>query len=642
MRVKGTFVRKTIIVNRCASLASLSLLSPELWASGTAQNDELALKALIFGSLAIVFGGMSFVLGRLNSRLKNNIESHQATEVMMSKLSSAVTNSGASIVMTDANGVIEYVNQKFCRNNGYLHHEVIGQAIDILSPERRVDEADIQLLDNRCLKASWEGEALCLKKNGAQYWSAITVAAVYNRDRIITNYVISAIDISALKDANSKMQNLALFDSLTGLANRRLFIDRLHQSILSARRHKHSSAIMFLDLDQFKRINDTLGHQAGDELLVTIAERLKTCVRKQDTVARLGGDEFTILLNDVSNNDKIAAIAEHILTILKKPIKLGKHEVIISTSIGITIAPTDSTSSETLMRNADMALYKAKERGRDGFCFFTEELNVRANHLMEIEHEMRHALENDEFYLHYQPQVDLKTNQIQSVEALIRWRHPTKGEISPVDFISIAEETGLIIPIGDWVMKKACSEIQQLNENTGLNIRVAVNLSTRQFTDLKLVNTVVEALEQAGMDAKNLELEVTESMLMEDMETVIDQLNRIKAAGSTVTIDDFGSGYSSFSYLKSLPVDILKVDREFVRDVPDDLNAMEITSAIIAVAHKLNLKVVAEGVEDIDQRDFLNINRCDYAQGYLFSRPLGYTDLRKFFLEDQQNLKQAV
>ncbi|KZZ71174.1 hypothetical protein A3765_15000 [Oleiphilus sp. HI0130] len=399
---------------------------------------------------------------------------------------------------------------------------------------------------------------------------------------------------------------------------------------------------MFLDLDQFKRINDTLGHQAGDELLVTIAERLKTCVRKQDTVARLGGDEFTILLNDVSNNDKIAAIAEHILTILKKPIKLGKHEVIISTSIGITIAPTDSTSSETLMRNADMALYKAKERGRDGFCFFTEELNVRASHLMEIEHEMRHALENDEFYLHYQPQVDLKTNQIQSVEALIRWRHPTKGEISPVDFISIAEETGLIIPIGDWVMKKACSEIQQLNENTGLNIRVAVNLSTRQFTDLKLVNTVVEALEQAGMDAKNLELEVTESMLMEDMETVIDQLNRIKAAGSTVTIDDFGSGYSSFSYLKSLPVDILKVDREFVRDVPDDLNAMEITSAIIAVAHKLNLKVVAEGVEDIDQRDFLNINRCDYAQGYLFSRPLGYADLRKFFLEDQQNLKQAV
>lgn len=635
-------MKKTIIASRCASLASLCLLSPYLWASETVQNEELALKAFIFGALAIIFGGMSFVLTRLNSRLKNNIESHQATEMMMSKLSSAVTNSGASIVMTDANGVIEYVNQKFCRNNGYLHHEVIGQSIDILSPERRIDEADLQLLDSRCLKASWEGEALCMKKNGTHYWSAITAAAVYNRDRIITNYVISAIDISALKDANSKMQNLALFDSLTGLANRRLFIDRLHQSILSARRHKHSAAIMFLDLDQFKRINDTLGHQAGDELLVTIAERLKTCVRKQDTVARLGGDEFTILLNDVSNNDKIASIAEHILTILKKPIKLGKHEVIVSTSIGITIAPTDSTSSETLMRNADMALYKAKERGRDGFCFFTEELNVRASHLMEIEHEIRHALNNDEFYLQYQPQVDLKTNQIKSVEALIRWRHPTKGEISPVDFISIAEETGLIVPIGDWVMKKACCEIQHLNDNTGLNIRVAVNLSTRQFTDLKLVNTVMEALEQAGMDARNLELEVTESMLMEDMETVIDQLNRIKAAGSTVTIDDFGSGYSSFSYLKSLPVDILKVDREFVRDVPDDLNAMEITSAIIAVAHKLNLKVVAEGVEDIDQRDFLNINRCDYAQGYLFSRPLDYADLRKFFLEDQQSYKEAM
>lgn len=635
-------MRKTIIASRCASLLSLCLLSPYLWAADSIPSDDLALKSFIFGSLAIVFGGMSFVLNRMNSRLKNNIESHQATEIMMSKLSSAVTNSGASIVMTDANGIIEYVNQKFCRINGYLHHEVIGQPIEILSPDRHVDDEDTQLLDSACLKASWEGEALCMKKNGSQYWSAINSAAVFNRDRVITNYVISAIDISALKDANNKMQNLALFDSLTGLANRRLFIDRLHQSVLSARRHKHSSAIMFLDLDQFKRINDTLGHQAGDELLTIIAERLKTCVRKQDTVARLGGDEFTILLNDVSSNDKIASIAEHILAILKKPIRLGKHEVIVSTSIGITIAPSDSTCTETLMRNADMALYKAKERGRDGFHFFTNELNVRASHLMEIEHEMRHALQNEEFYLQYQPQIDLRTNQIHSVEALIRWRHPTKGEISPADFISIAEETGLIVPIGEWVLKKACSEIQDLNENTGMDIRVAVNLSTRQFTDLKLVNTIAEALDQANMPARNLELEVTESMLMEDMETVIDQLNRIKAAGSTVTIDDFGSGYSSFSYLKSLPVDILKVDREFVCDIPEDLNAMEITSAIIAVAHKLNLKVVAEGVEDVDQRDFLNINRCDYAQGYLFSKPLSYGDLRNYFNRDQHRFKQAI
>lgn len=623
-------------------LVSLLLTSPALLANDNSYNEELLFKVFVFSSLAILFASMSFVLTRLNTRLKQNIEAHQASELMMSKLSSAVTNSGASIVMTDAAGTIEYVNQKFCRSNGFLHHEVIGQPMDILSPDTVTDDDSIHLLDRDCLKSSWEGEALCVKKNGTEYWSAITVAAVYNKERLITNYVISAIDISALKDANTKMQNLALFDSLTGLANRRLFIDRLHQSVLSARRHKQSTAIMFLDLDQFKRINDTLGHHAGDELLVTIAERLKTCVRKQDTVARLGGDEFTIVLNDVSNNDKVAAIAEHILHILKRPIKLGKHEVIVSTSIGITIAPTDSTCSETLMRNADLALYRAKERGRDGFYFFTEELNVRASHLMEIEHEIRHALTNDEFYLQYQPQIDLKTNEVHSVEALIRWRHPVKGEISPNDFISIAEETGLIVPIGQWVMRKACEEVQKLNDETGRSLRVAVNLSTRQFTDLRLVNTVVEALTAANMPAQNLELEVTESMLMEDMEMVIDQLNRIKAAGSTITIDDFGSGYSSFSYLKSLPVDILKVDREFVHDVPEDLNAMEITSAIIAVAHKLNLKVVAEGVETVDQKDYLNINQCDYAQGYLFSHPLTYNDLREYFVKPAIALRRVV
>jgi diguanylate cyclase (GGDEF)-like protein/PAS domain S-box-containing protein len=598
-----------------------------------ALSEDLLLQLFVSGSLAIAFAAMCFVLIRLNRRLKENISTHQATEVMMSKLSSAVTNSGASIVITDAKGQIEYVNQKFCRISGYLHHEVIGQAFDMLSPKHASEDTSINLLNNQCLKTSWEGEVLCIKKNQSEYWAAITVAAVFSRDREVTNYVISAIDISALKDANSKMQNLALFDSLTGLANRRLFIDRLHQSVLSARRHKRSAAILFLDLDQFKRINDTLGHQAGDELLCTIAERLKTCVRKQDTVARLGGDEFTILLNDVSNTNKIASIADHILNILKKPIKLGKQEVIVSTSIGITIAPEDSTCGETLMKNADMALYKAKEKGRDGYCFFTEELNVKANNLLEIENELRRAIQNDEFYLHYQPQINLKTNQIHSVEALIRWKHPVKGDIPPIDFISIAEETGLIVPIGEWVLRRACMEIAQLNRETGVDLRVAVNLSTRQFLDLKLVNCVANAIDSADLPAENLEIEVTESMLMHDMDTVIDQLNRIKAAGSIISIDDFGSGYSSLSYLKSLPVDILKVDREFVRDVPDDLSAMEITSAIIAVAHKLNLKVVAEGVETEDQRDFLNINNCDFAQGYLFSRPLSFPDLQKYFTQ---------
>ncbi len=595
-------------------------------------DSDTLLKLLATAVAAALFGMLCFVLIRLNKRLKKNLQAHEATELMMSKLSSAVTNSGASILITDAKGYIEYVNQKFCRVTGYLHHEVIGQSIKILAPRDAQKEEEACILDEACLKSNWEGEVLCSKKNKTAFWNAITVSAVFDKNKVVTNYVLSAVDITALKQANRQMENLALFDSLTGLANRRLFIDRLHQSILNARRHNSVAALFFLDLDQFKRINDTLGHHAGDELLLTVAERLKTCVRKQDTVARLGGDEFTILLNNIADTDKIAGIAKQILKALKEPVKLGKHEVIVSTSIGITLAPTDSTCSETLMKNADLALYMAKENGRDGYYFFTEDLNIRANRLLHIENELRIAIQNGDFHLHYQPQINLKTGEISSVEALIRWKHPEKGDIPPSEFISIAEDTGLIVPIGEWVLRNACKQIKTLQELTGKELRVAVNLSPRQFNDPKLESIVADALEHSGLPANNLEIEVTESMLMHDIDTVIGQLNKIKSTGSTITIDDFGSGYSSLSYLKSLPVDILKVDQEFVTDIPEDLNAMEIASAVIAVAHKLNLKVIAEGVENIDQRDFLVINKCDYAQGYFFSKPLSFEELSSFFI----------
>jgi len=605
--------------------------------SAYATSDVLSVTSLqaMFASFsAALFGTLCFVLYRLNRRLQKNIRSNEATEIMMSKLSSAITNSGASILITDQNGVIEYVNQKFCTTTCYLHSDVIGQSIDMLTPPE--NEQKCGPISKDYLKPVWEGELILRKKNRSSYWNAVTISAVYGKNKVITNYVMSAIDITALKNANKKMENLALFDSLTGLANRRLFTDRLNVSILNAQRHDKVTALFFLDLDQFKRINDTLGHQAGDQLLLIAAERIKGCVREQDTVARLGGDEFTILLNDITELDKIASIADSVLSTLKQPIKLGKQEVIISTSIGITLAPTDSTDSETLMKNADLALYMAKDNGRDCYHFFTEDLNTRANKLLHIENELRQAIANEDFYLHYQPQINLKTGEIASVEALIRWRHPDKGEIPPSEFISIAEETGLIVPIGEWVMRRACKEIHQLYLQTGKHLRVAVNLSPRQFNDLNLVDTVANALKDSGLEAEKLELEVTESMLMDDIGTVIEQLNRIKSTGSTISIDDFGSGYSSLCYLRSLPVDILKIDQEFVTDIPDDLSAMEIASAVIAVAHKLNLKVVAEGVENIDQRDFLVINGCDYAQGYFFSRPLCYEGLHAFFVEEQQ------
>ncbi|WP_231872234.1 MULTISPECIES: EAL domain-containing protein [unclassified Oleiphilus] len=624
-------------------LSTLAITSPVLAAVSVedTESSTMLLKLMASAGLAALFGTLCFILFRLNARLKNNVKSHEATEQLMSKLSSAVTNSGSSIVITSSSGLIEYVNDKFCQITGYQRDEIVNKPIGILKPSSEHCAADICALDSGFLQKqdSWEGEILCSKKDSSVFWNTITISAVYDKHNEISSYVLSAVDVTALKEATQKMEHLALFDSLTGLANRRLFIDRLHQSILNARRHQKLTALFFLDLDQFKRINDTLGHQAGDQLLLTVADRLKSCVRKQDTVARLGGDEFTILLNDISDIDKISAIAQTILDTLKEPVRLGKHEVIVSTSIGITLAPTDSINSETLMKNADLALYMAKENGRDGYHFFTEALNLRANKLLEIENELREAIKNNDFYLNYQPQINLKTGEISSVEALIRWEHATKGDISPADFIPVAEETGLIVQIGEWVLRNACKEIMQLNALTGRSLRVAVNLSPRQFDDPELVNVVSSALEHSGLAAENLEIEVTESMLMNDIDAVIAQLNSIKSTGSTITIDDFGSGYSSLSYLKSLPVDILKIDQSFVYDIPDDLNAMEIASAVIAVAHKLNLKVVAEGVENIDQRDFLVINKCDYAQGYFFSRPLTFKKMHNFFIES--DLKTA-
>jgi diguanylate cyclase (GGDEF)-like protein/PAS domain S-box-containing protein len=604
----------------------------------TGYNSLTTFQLIVLISFAIAFSALWLSWFKLKQRLKRNTQNLEATETMMSKLNSAVTNSGASIVITGKDGTIEYVNQKFCRLTGYLHHDVISKPISVLSSNPNIDlEIDrnrheaFSLLDTNCLQENWEGDVLCMKKDRSEFWNALTVSAVFDKHKNITNYVLSAVDITDLKEANRKMQHLALFDSLTGLANRRLFIDRLHQSILNARRHNTITALFFLDLDQFKRINDTLGHHAGDQLLLIVAERLTACVRNQDTVARLGGDEFTILLNNLTDTDKIANIAKNILSSLKEPVRLGKHEVIVSTSIGITLAPTDSHCSETLMKNADLALYMAKDNGRDGYYFFTEDLNIRANKLLETENELRNAIKNGEFHLHYQPQINLKTGEISCVEALIRWEHPTKGDIPPSEFISIAEETGLIVQIGEWVLMNACLEIKNLTNITGKELRVAVNLSPRQFDDPKLISIVSKALDNSGLCPKNLEIEVTEGMLMNDINVVIDQLTNIKSTGSTITIDDFGSGYSSFSYLKSLPVDILKIDQSFVYDIPEDLDAMEIASAVIAVAHKLNLKVVAEGVENIDQRDFLVINKCDFAQGYFFSKPISALELQNLF-----------
>ncbi len=576
-------------------------------------------------------------------RLAASRRARDESETNLTKFSSAVMNSGAMIIITDSDGRIEFVNERFCELTRFNADEMLGQSLAKLSAIVNLNGTETGVTTNflDCLQPHWKGELLCQTNGATPLWTAVTTSSVLDEHGDTRNYIVSAVDITDLKIAHRRMEQLALFDSLTGLANRRLFQDRLEQALQSVRRRGNQLAIFFLDLDDFKRVNDSMGHDAGDMLLLTVAERLKACVRGQDTVARLGGDEFTILLHDVSDPKDMTMIAENILASLKAPIRLNQQEVLISTSIGITTAPSDGDRSETLMKNADLALYRAKDKGRDQYDFFTSALNQRAVRLMNLERELRHGLRQDEFSLLFQPQVDLSTGTVSSLEALVRWQHPQRGEVMPDEFIPVAEDTGLIVPLGNWVLQNACMQIKLLQQLTGQQLRVAVNLSPRQFRDPALEGVVDHALSASGLRPESLELEVTESMLMDDIAAVSDQLGRLKARGVTITIDDFGTGYSSLRHLKHLPVDCVKIDEEFIMDIPDNRDNIGITNAVISIARELDLKVVAEGVECGEQEYYLRDQGCDIAQGYYFGAPMTFESAYRFFSTqgEQQMLK---
>lgn len=434
-------------------------------------------------------------------------------------------------------------------------------------------------------------------------------------------------DITERQRDQQQLRNYAFYDSLTGLPNRRLLRERLEQGLGRMRRRKRSIALLYLDLDDFKRINDTLGHDAGDRLLVQVANRLRAVLRESDTVARLGGDEFNILLEDVKDASDVQRVAYKVLESLRTPIPIDGHEILVTTSIGVTLAPKDGADSETLLRNADIALYDAKDCGADRLRFFSDEMNQRAQKRLEIENEIRRGLRRGEFVLNYQPLVHLETRRVACVEALLRWNHPKRGVVGPADFIDIAEETGLIVPLGHWVLRRACEEVLQHDFEGEDGPRVAVNLSLRQFRDPDLLLVMRQTIQECGVDPSRLELELTESAIMENLGETLRILAELKELGITISIDDFGTGYSSLAQLKRLPVDTVKVDRTFVRDLPDDTEDLAITSAIIAMAHKMNLRVVAEGIETEAQLDFLSANGCDFGQGFLFSRAVPFDEL---------------
>lgn len=437
------------------------------------------------------------------------------------------------------------------------------------------------------------------------------------------------------KQAEVKLRRMAHYDGLTGLANRDQFRKRLEHALAKAARHHGSVGLMMIDLDRFKTVNDGFGHLAGDQLLITVAQRLRQCLRKTDRLARLGGDEFTVILEHLHSLEEAEGVAQRIIEAVSEPFVVEKHEIYITPSIGITIYPGDGDTAERLMKNADAAMYEVKGAGRNGYKFFTPSMSERSGELRRMESALRLAIEQSEFVLHYQPRVSLQTGRLQGVEALVRWQRPDTTLIPPAEFIPVAEETGLIVALGEWVVHKALEQVRDWLDSGLPATRVSVNISAQQFRKRDLAAMIAEALKQAGLGGEYLEVEITESLLMEDTAASVATLQRLKDLGVSIAIDDFGTGHSSLHYLKRFPIDTLKIDRSFIGNLPNDHDDSTITTAIIGLAHNLGLTVVAEGVETREQVNFLRERQCDEAQGFLFSAALNTAQLTAYLQRER-------
>jgi len=525
------------------------------------------------------------------------------------------------IIITDRNANILRINKAFTDITGYTGREVMGQNPRLLKSGRHDESFYQNFWASLNETGQWTGEIWNRHKNGDVYpqWASITV--LRNNQGEVSHYIASFIDITDKKLSEQHIYRLAHFDALTNLPNRTLLSDRLDQAIAQAKRCGRKVAILFFDLDDFKLINDTLGHSAGDVLLQLIAGNLKASVREGDTVARLGGDEFVAVLSYITSAQDVIVVAEKILTAIRQPLSLEGRRVDISFSLGISLFPDDGKEAEALLKYADIALYRAKHKGKDRHEFFTREMTRALEARRRLEEELKLALEQQQFVLYYQPQIDLVTGRAIGVEALIRWQHPDHGLIPPFKFIPAAEETGLIIPIGRWVLEEACRQHCSWQQ-ADLNVRMAVNLSARQIRDDELLDLLANVLDSFSIKPGMLEMELTETCLMDNPETGIQLVRDMKDMGLSLAMDDFGTGYSSLSYLKCFTMDTLKIDQSFVHDLPDDKQDAAIASTIISMAGNLNLKVLAEGVETKEQLAFMVERGCNEVQGYYFSKPV--------------------
>lgn len=592
------------------------------------QFKVIGIVLVILGLLYVVL--YIFIAKADKILIRQHKENKQATEVS-SRFGRLLDRSSNEIYIFNADNFhFTHVNKGGRDNLGYCIEELYEMTAWDIKSEINHDEflSYVEPLRNGERKQI-NFETVHERKDGSTY--PVEVRLQLSSSEKPPVYVAMILDITERKKAEDQLNYLAYYDNLTGLPNRRLFIDRLQQAMKEANRNEQLVAVLFIDLDHFKKINDSMGHETGDILLKEAAQRLRNCVRAGDTVARLGGDEFTLVLSSMKHANNAINIAEQILENFSKPFHIKSIDLFITVSIGVTLYPLDDNSADDLLRDADTAMYHAKENGRNNFQFYNNEMTARLEERLKLERELREALVRNEFILFYQPQVDSENGTVVGMEALIRWQHPHQGLIAPDHFISVAEETGLIIPIGKWVLQEACKQTKLLHTSGVPPIHISVNLSARQLEDPCLVQMVDQILKETELEPALLDLEITESMLMSDINRVIQTLEELSALGVTISVDDFGTGHSSLAYLKRFPISTLKIDRSFIRDTPENKDDVSITIAIINMAHALGLKIVAEGVETKEQLEFLKQYKCNLIQGYYFSKPIAFNEIVKLF-----------
>jgi diguanylate cyclase (GGDEF)-like protein/PAS domain S-box-containing protein len=611
---------------------SATLADASRWASEITRKISYT----IFMLFAAIGLGVSW---RVISRIRY-IENELLANEANLRISATAFESQESLIITDANGLILRINKAFSQNSGYTQEEVIGQSPRMFKSGRHSPEFYQDMWKTLTIHGFWQGEIWDKRKNGQIYPKWLSISAVMGPDLQISHYIGSYIDITERKESEEKIKHLAFHDHLTNLPNRRLLLDRLKMALTVSERSGKKGALLFIDLDNFKDINDTLGHDIGDLLLQQVAQRLESCLYAVDTVSRMGGDEFVVIVQDLSELSTDAArraelVGMKVLAALRLPFKVNQNEFNCTASIGITLFDGKEHLKDELMKQADIAMYHAKKSGRNTLRFFDIEMQDAINMRTTLDGELHLAIENQQFQLYYQIQVD-ETREPIGAEALIRWQNPTRGMLAPAEFIGLAEETGLILPIGKWVLETACAQLKMWQVNDLFhNLVLAINVSANQFYQVDFADQVQSCIKLHAINPKRLKLELTESLMLKDIDDTVSKMNALKNIGVQLSLDDFGTGYSSLQYLKRLPIDQIKIDRSFVNDIVSDSNGAAIVQTIIAMAETLGLTIIAEGVENEEQREFLYLRGCRNFQGYLFGKPVPIEQFEAF-LEMQE------